>query len=335
MAGEDYYDILGVKRDATDAEIKRAHRRLAKKYHPDRNKGNAASTDQFKSIQEAYEVLSDREKRAEYDRFGRAGVGRFVNDGQQKAYEWGGGSRINVKDLEELFGAFGGGANAQAGKPASIFDQVFGGNRRQRPTRHARPARPTPQKGADVQRKVAITFPQSVHGATVEINRSIPGKGTEGISVKIPKGVNYGQRIRLRGKGQPSATGGPPGDLIIICDVQPHPYFKRDDKNNIILDVPISVTEAVLGTKIDVPTLQGPVTLTIPPLTSSGAKLRIKGRGISGAEQSPGDQIVVIQIVSPNGLTDAQKKHFQELHEKLTDDPRANLGWTLDRKQAS
>jgi DnaJ-class molecular chaperone len=321
MAGFDYYDALGVKHNATADEIKKAYRKLAKQYHPDRNKDNPAAEKKFKQVQEAYDVLGDSTKRAQYDQFGRAGVGEFVDTGNQRVYQWGQGSTINVDDLEDLFTAFGGGpGGARASRRASIFDQFFG-NR----GRTAAP-QPPPQKGKDHDYPVRLTFEQAVNGASIDIQLSVGGQRHESITVKIPAGVRDGQRIRLRGKGSPGPRGGPPGDLYIVCHVQPHRYFRREG-DDITVEVPLSVTEALLGAKVDVPTLHGTMTVTIPPGTSSGAKLRLKGKGVGGNGRSPGDQFVVVRIVTPRQLNEEQRTVVEALAKTLDENPRATVPW--------
>ena len=324
MKGTDHYNILGVSRKASESEIRSAYRKLAKKHHPDLNRDNHTAEQQFKAVQEAYEILGNKEKRAQYDDYGAAGVGRFVSQGDQRHYRWGGGSTINVEDLGDLFTAFG--ASGQRGRKASIFDQLFGGGQRQAPAAEHRTAR-----GADVDRHVRLTFEQAIHGASVEIDVSANGRGQsrgQTLDVKIPPNVKNGQRIRLRGKGAPGHSGGPPGDLYLICDIQSHPYF-RSDGDDIYVDVPISLTEAALGAKVEVPTLHGSVTVTIPPGTNSGAKLRLRGKGLAPSDGGPsGDHYVVIQIVAPKKLDKMQKEAVEQLAEKLKDDPRAQVAWS-------
>ncbi len=332
MAGDDYYQLLGVSRKASAEAIKKAYRTLAKRYHPDRNPGDKDAERRFKKIQEAYEVLSDQQKRAQYDQFGKVGVGRFEDRDSKRYYTWGGGSTVEMDDLEDLFAAFGGGARPGGG--SGVFQQIFGG-RRQWPGGGRRQG-PPPRKaapGSDVESAVRLTFEQAVNGSTVEIDRSVGGRKRESIAVKIPPNVSNGQRIRLRGQGAPGRNGGPPGDLYIICDVQPHAYFKRDGKD-IHLDVPLSVTEAMRGAKIDVPTLHGPMTVTIPPGTSSGTRLRLRGKGVApggtgtqAASDTPGDQIVVIQIIVPKHLTQEQEQAAEALAEASTEDVRSRMSW--------
>jgi len=313
----DYYGILGVSRSASQDEIKRAYRAMAKKFHPDRNPNDPSAEQKFKEVQQAYNVLRDPQKRAEYDQFGEAGVGQWsTNPRGQRVYQWGSESAVNVEDLEDLMSAFGG------GRRASIFDEFFGGRqRRRKPT-------PAPQRGADEEKQISLSFEQAIHGATVSVRlRPGPNGPTESLEVKIPPGVEDGQKIRLKGKGHRGVNGGPPGDLLLVCSTRPHPCFTRRG-GDVYLDVPVTITEAAIGAKIEVPSLDGRVTVTIPPGTPSGTKLRLRGRGVKkrGSDQR-GDQYIVISIVPPTELTDEQRGLFQKLREHEPTDPRKNCGW--------
>jgi len=340
MANDDYYEILGVPRDASEEQIKRAYRRLAKQYHPDRNPGDPAAERKFKQVQQAYEVLSDKQKRAAYDRFGHAGVGAGVGaDGAAGRWSTGpGGARVYTwtsgpggveggfdVDLEDLFGAIG------AGEGESLFDRFFG--RAAARASYSQRRRPRPQPGADLERPINLSFEQAVHGTNVEIDLLRPeptGQARrETLTVRIPPGVQDGQRIRLKGKGQPGVDGGPPGDLYIVCHVREHPYFRREGRD-IYLDVPVTVTEAALGATIELPTIDGPTRVRIPPGTSSGTKLRLKGRGVRDARSGQrGDQYAVIRIVLPKKLSESQRKLLEQFAAASAEpfDPRAGLGW--------
>ena len=341
MAKRDYYDVLGVPRTATADEIKRAHRKLARQYHPDMNKNASASTtEKFKEVQEAYDVLGDPEKRKNYDQVGHAGVeggagggaggdpfeafrrgagGRAGNGRRQ----WRPGPNVTVEDFDPS--DFGG-----AGNFGDIFEQLFGargagagaagGFRTGRP----RPGPQEPQRGGDVEHGVTLTFAQAARGTTLPLQISRDGR-VETIEVKIPAGVKDGSRVRIRGRGQQLA-GGEAGDLYIVTQVHPHPYYRRDGLD-ILLDLPVSVYEAIRGTKVEgVPTLDGPVTLTIPPGTSSGAKLRVKGRGVQRGEEK-GDQLVVVKVIVPRNLDDEAKELVRRLEEKAPVDARADVRW--------
>jgi DnaJ-class molecular chaperone len=330
MAKRDYYESLGVSKTASADEIRKAHRKLALKYHPDRNNNNKDAEERFKEIQEAYDVLSDATKRANYDQFGHAGVGAGAGPNGGDPYEafrraqasrgggrttWRASPNVSVEDFDpsQFGGDFG-----------DIFEQLFGGRAGGAATRGGTRTRTrAPQRGQDFEHGVTLTFEQAARGTTLplQITRG-PGQ-SETIEVKIPPGVKDGSRIRIKGRGE--QTGGEPGDLFIIAHVLPHPYFRRDGLD-IFLDLPISVYEALLGTKVSVPTLDGAVTITIPPGTSSNAKLRIKGRGVErGGEK--GDQYAVIRVVVPKNLDEDDKKLVNELQKKHGVDARTDVPW--------
>ncbi len=325
MSHEDLYKEMGVNKSATEAEIRSAYRKLAKKFHPDRNPGNRQAEEKFKRVQDAYDVLGDTKKRTEYDQFGKAGVGQFVNEGGNQYYTWGEGTKVRSDDLEDLFSAFGGSGDGRA----SVFEQVFG-SRRGRGRQPAQPQAPT--RGQNVERPVSLSFEQAIHGTTVEIDLVFNAQGRQKrqtLSVKIPPNVSDGQKIRVRGKGGPGQSGGSPGDMFIVCRVGKHQYFRREG-HDIHLDVPISITEAILGTKVDVPTLHGTITVAIPPGTSSGSRLRLRGKGIpaTGNGSLPGDQYIVVQIAVPNSLDDEQRSVIESCKEALDVNPRENLSWS-------
>jgi len=319
MAGKDHYKTLGVDRSASADEIKRAYRRLSKQHHPDRNPDDPSAEDRFKEVQHAYSVLKDTDKRAQYDRFGDVAVGDFHTDPRgQQAYQWGGGSSVNVEDLEELFSAFGGGG---ARRP-SVFDQFFRRGKGQ-------PTPPRPQRGPDEDKTLSLTFMQAVEGTTLEVHlrSGQNGSSTEKLEVKIPAGVEHGQRIRLKGRGHVGAGGGPRGDLFLVCSVAKHPFFVRQG-TDIHLEVPVTISEAALGAKIEIPSIAGPTTVTIPPGTPGGTKLRLKNRGMTTAGKGKqGHQYIVIRIVPPPKMSDDQRKLFEQLKEHESDNPRANIGW--------
>jgi molecular chaperone DnaJ len=355
LAKEDYYDILGVPRGATDEEIKKAYRKLARKYHPDVNKEPGAE-ERFKQINEAYSVLGDPEKRAQYDNFGHAAF----EDAGQGGF---GGFGFGFEDLGDIFSEFFGG---------------FGPRQSHRP-----------QRGADLRYELTISFEEAAFGTETEItiprtevcehcggNRAEPGtpivtcpecRGTgqvtytqatpfghftstrtcgrclgEGrtfdtpcsvcygsgtqrkmsrVKVKVPPGINDGQSLRLAGKGEAGVRGGPPGDLFVVIRVKPHELFKRQGQN-VILEVPISFVQAALGDEIEVPTLEGPVKMRIPEGTQSGRVLRLRGKGIPhlrGAGR--GDQLVEIRVVTPTKLTAKQKQLLREFAKAGVENP--------------
>jgi DnaJ-class molecular chaperone len=343
MAKRDYYEILGVPRTATADEIKKAHRKLVRQHHPDVNKNNPASEAKFKEVQEAYDVLSDETKRQKYDQFGHAGVGAEPGYGATP----GGGDPYDFF-RQRAGGAAGAGAGPRAGyrrwqpQPnvsvedfegesgfADIFEQFFG----QRGAGAAAGAgrgggggggrtRAQPPRGEDIEYPVTLTFAQAARGMTLPLQISRDGK-IETIEVKVPAGVKEGSRIRLKGQGQ--QVNGEPGDLFIVTRVLPHPYFRRDGLD-IHMDLPVSMYEAINGTKVEVPTLDGPVTITVPPGTSSGAKLRIRERGIHrGAEK--GDQYSVIKVLVPKTVDEEDKAALDRIQKKHPIDARKDVNW--------
>jgi DnaJ-class molecular chaperone len=327
----DYYDILGLSKTASPDEIKKAHRKLVRKFHPDVNKNNPAATEKFKEAQEAYDVLSDEQKRKNYDQFGHAGVngapgmGGTPGGGGGDPFEAfrraqrqarGGGGPVGVED----FGDAGGGNGF-----GDIFEQLFGSKGaaggRGRPRGRPQPA--APQRGQDVEHRVPISFAQAARGTTVSVAVERDGR-PETIEFKIPAGVKDGSRIRLRGQGQP-APGGPPGDLYIVPTIRPDPIYRADGLDVYVV-LPLSLYEACLGTKVTVPTLDGPLTLTIAPGTSSGAKLRIRGRGIERGEEK-GDQFIEVRVAVPKDLDDADRAAVEAIAAKHPLNPRADLPW--------
>jgi curved DNA-binding protein len=325
MAKRDYYDILGVSRTASADEIKSAYRKLARKLHPDATKNDPKSTERFKEVQEAYEVLSDQTKRKNYDDFGHAGVGatpggqagapdpweQFRRAQQGRGARWQGGPGVSVEDFDLGDQDIG-----------SIFDQLFGSRRGGQAGARSR-ARPEPQRGADIDHPVTLSFEQAARGTHLPLQINRDGK-LETIDIRIPAGVKDGSRVRVRGRGQQSQLG-EPGDLYIITRVTPHPYFRREGLD-IYLDCPISMYEALLGAKVDVPTLEGMRTVTIPAGTSSGAKLRLKSHGIQRGEEK-GDQIVLMKVIVPKNLDDEDRKSIEKLAAKHPLNPRADVGW--------
>lgn len=286
---KDFYKVLGVAKDVTDAELKKVYRKLARKYHPDSNPGDAKSEAKFKEISEAYSVLSDKEQRREYDQFRAMGGGaRFTAPGGQ------GQSNAGFEDV--FANLFGGGGRGFGG---------FGG----------------PMPGQDLTATTELPFIDSVNGTTIKLNYA----GMDPINAKIPAGVLDGQKIKLRGKGAASPNGGPNGDLIITVSVKPHPVFSRDG-NNLRLSVPVTFAEAVLGATISVPTLGGdPVKLKVAPNTPNGRVLRVKGKGVTTAK-GVGDLLASVEVLVPSHISDKAAKALAEFDELLPkEDPRQDL----------
>lgn len=314
MSKRDFYQVLGVSKTASADEIKKAHRKLVRQYHPDANKGNPGAEAKFKEAQEAYDILSDPEKRAKYDQFGHAAF-------QQNAPPPGGDPFAGFRRAGRGGGGGGGGGGPDVefdfgggGGMGDIFEQLFGGGAR-RGRRGRAPQGPPPN--ADLEHTVALSFIQAAKGANLPLQIS-RGDQVETIDIKIPPGVKDGSRIRVRGKGNQYPGGA--GDLYIITKVEPHPFFKRDNLD-ILLETSISMYEALLGTKITVPTLDGEVTLTIPPGTSSHAKLRIRGKGVE-RQGEHGDQLVILKIVVPKNLDEEDKELIRKLEKKYPVNPR-------------
>jgi len=325
----DYYDVLGISKKASAAEIKSAYRRLAKQFHPDQNPDNKEAEKKFKEAQEAYSVLSDEKKRAAYDRFGHAAAsGGFPGGGGGpggQTYTWNNetGEPIDLENLADMFdfsSMFGGTPRQGGGSP---FDAFFGGAGRSGRTRQTRSTPPPPP--ADVEYPVSLTFERAVRGTKLDLDLKIGGREPQRITVKIPPGVRQGQKIRVRGKGTPGRHGQRDGDLYVVVSVQPHPYFERDD-DNILLTAPVTVAEATLGAKIDLPTLDGTRTVTIPPGTPSGAKLRLAGLGVEhGSNGKRGDQLVIVKIVPPKRLSPEQKEAMERFAKQDSTNPRGEI----------
>ena len=306
----DYYDILGVKKSATEDEIKKAYRKLAREFHPDRNPGDKKAEAKFKEVQEAYDILSDQTKRSQYDRFGRVGPdgGAGGPGGGGFHWQWGGPGDAQQMDpnaaadiFRQFFGGGGAGGPADIGDIEELLGQRTRGGRRRRAA-----------TAPEVESEVTIPFLTAALGGTININVN----GRE-LAVKIPAGVTDGQAIRLQGQ----APGG--GNLKLILHLQDHPYFRREG-NNIILPVPLSLAEAVLGAKVDVPTLDGTkLTVKVPPGTSSGARLRLRGKGIAG-----GDQFIETKIVVPSSLDERSRQLIEEFSRLHPQNPRADLPWS-------
>ncbi|ROR72614.1 DnaJ C-terminal domain-containing protein [Bogoriella caseilytica] len=315
---KDFYAALGVPKDAGSDEIKKAYRKLARKYHPDQNPGDDAAEAKFKEIGEAYSVLSDAEQRKQYD-----GLRAMAGGGPRFAAGGGGAGAGGFDDLFSQVFSGQGGPNVRAqpgmgGGFEDILSGMFGGG-----SPGAGPAgfgsRRAPQRGADVAAQATLPFREAVNGTTVRLETN--GRT---VTARIPAGVRDGQKIRLRGKGQPG-MGGEPGDLVVTVHVEPHPVFSLDGKN-LRVTVPITFDEAALGATIEVPTLDGEaVRVKVPAGTPSGRTLRARGKGVKTAGGS-NDLLVTVQVAVPERLPRAAKKAVQEFAEAMGDaDPRAGL----------
>lgn len=316
----DYYATLGVTKTASPEEIQKAYRKLARKYHPDMNPDDATAKKKFQEVQSAFEVLSDSDKRKRYDQFGSdfesVGTGaeprnwRYTTSSGPQTYPF------DVNDLNDLFG---GGAAAEGGGFADLFKQ-FG---RSRGTRRTQPA---PARGNDLKHDLTIPFATALLGGEAALTVQRQTGSLETIRVKIPFGIDDGKKIRLRGQGEPGSGDGPPGDILLTIRVSPHPHFRRTG-NRLDVRVPVTLAEAALGATIDVPTPQGTISLKVPPNTSSGKRLRIKGHGVRPPNQPPGDLFAEIQIELPENLTEEERKQLAEISNRYPQHPRSELRW--------
>ncbi len=287
----DYYDVLGVKREASADDLRKAHRKLARQWHPDMNKSPEAAA-KFAEIQEAYDVLSDADKRAKYDRFGHAST----QPGFDPAAGRGGGSPFG-----EGFGGF----DASNIDP-EMFEQIFGGMGGGR----AR-GRSGPRPGEDTHAEITVPFQVAVLGG----RHGVPS-GDRSIDVQIPGGIEDGAQMRVRGQGRPGKQGGPSGDLILTVHVAGHPNFRREG-DDLSRDLHISIADAALGTKVEVPLLKGSVALTVPAGTSSGKRLRVRGQGVKHANGTVGDFYAVVQIDAPASLTDQDRAALESMRDRV------------------
>jgi DnaJ-class molecular chaperone len=317
---EDYYRVLGISRDASAADIQKAYRDLARKLHPDMNPDDKQAKKKFQKVQQAYDVLKDPNKRELYDRYGSAfesagggGPGgatwRTSNSGGPGGFEF---------DLGDIFGGQGGAAGGQFG---DIFKQFTQGTAGPRPR-----ARRAPARGADLTHDLQISFQTSIIGGEAHLKARRPDGKVETIDVKIPAGIEDGKKIRLRGQGEPAPAGGEAGDLLITVRVAAHPCYERHGKD-LRVKVPLTLAEAALGGKVDVPTPSGTITLKIPPGTSSGTRLRIKGQGVPSSSGAAGDLYAEAQIVLPPSLDEESQELIRKLSQRQAFDPRAELKW--------
>jgi DnaJ-class molecular chaperone len=297
---KDYYKILGVSENASDEEIKKAYRRLAKEYHPDSRPGDKQAEERFKEIAEAYDVLSDPEKRKKYDQLRKFGAGGFPPGGDAGGFPFGDFGNIRFEWGSPGEFTFGGG-DFDLG---DIFSRFFGG------ATHAR-TRTRTVRGQDIHAELVIPFEVAATGGKQTFSISYGGR-RKTFSVRIKPGIEEGEKIRLRGQGSPGIGGGPPGDLILTVHIAPHPVFKREGLD-IISKVKLNLAQALLGTKILVDTVQGKkVQLRIPPGSQNGQRFRLKGMGIRTEDGRVGDHYVEIEVVLPEYLNDEQRRLIEE-----------------------
>ncbi len=308
---KDPYALLGVARDADAETIKKAYRKLAQKYHPDRNPGDAAAEERFKQISGAHTVLSDPDRRKNYDEFGEIALDpNFDAERARAASRAFGGQPRSAGGFEDL-GGFG-----------SVFEDLFGGG-------GGRRRGPFPQAGHDLETALTLDFADAVLGSEqrIELQRPDPSGSAERqtLTIRVPPGVEDGARIRLAGKGGPGANGGPPGDLYAKIHVRAHRFFTRDG-DDLAVEIPVSIAEAIRGAAVEIPTLDGRVTLRIPPGTDGGSRLRLRGKGVPAhAGRAAGNLYVTIRIRVPKKLTEAQSKLVEELFDEDASSWRAEL----------
>jgi curved DNA-binding protein len=314
---KDYYKILGVSRNASEGEIKRAFRKLARKYHPDVSKEPNAE-ERFKEINEAHEVLLDPEKRAAYDRLGT---------------EWKGGQEFHPPpgwDTGFEFHRGGSFTGTDTAGFSDFFDQLFGAGGPFGAFRSARGGR-VQLRGEDRYAKIMVNLEDAYHGAERTLQLQVPELDSAGhvatrthtLRVRIPAGVHDGQRIRLARQGEPGMGGGPPGDLYLEVQLKPHAFFRAEGRD-VYVNLPVAPWEAALGAKVGVPTLGGKVELTIPPGSQTGQKLRLKGRGLPG--KRPGDQYVMLEIVTPRADSAKARDLYRRMAQEMNFDPRRKMG---------
>lgn len=309
MAQRDFYEVLGVTRSASQDEIRKAYKKLAKKLHPDVKPDDPGAQQKFAEITEAYEVLGDEEKRKKYDQFGHSFRGAAESPFQGFGQGGAGGASF---DLDDILGGMFGGGFGRGGGGGSPFG---GGGGRRTASRS--------QKGEDAQAEITVAFQVAVEGGQHELTIQT-GNRTERLNVKVPAGIEDGKVIRLAGQGHPGSNGGPAGDLMVTVRVASHPWFRREG-HNLLVDVPITPSEAALGAKVDIPTLtEGSVVLTIPPGTSSGARLRLRGKGVPIPKTSErGDQMVILKIVIPKSMPPEAIDLYRQLADLVPVNPRA------------
>lgn len=318
----DYYEVLGVSRNAGQEEIQRAYRKLARKYHPDVNKEPGAE-EKFKEINEAYEVLRDPEKRAKYDQLGsnwRAGQDFRPPPGWDVHFDFGTGP-----GRQDFFWS-------GSGEFSDFFEMLFGGQgfRRAQAAGRSRPGAAWRQPGADRHAALRITLEDAFHGAAKTITLQGMTTAIDGavhpevksFEVKIPKGILPGQKIRLSGQGYEGISGGPPGDLYLEVEIEPHPVYRLEGRD-LYMDLPVAPWEAALGAEVSVTTLGGTFSLKVPPGSQSGQKLRLRGKGMPNPKGTAGDLYAVLKIVVPKKLTRDEKALFEKLRDVSTFHPRS------------
>ena len=332
MDYKDYYQVLGVPKDATDKQIKQAYRKLARKYHPDINPGDRGAETRFKEINEANEVLSDSEKRRKYDQLGAnwqqyeryadaqpGGFPGFEGFHVEFGQGPGGGASGGFSDFFKTF--FGGGIDLDEILGGAGGAGYRGGGRRG--GFHSA----TPAKGRDVSATLQITLEEAYHGTQKRLSlQTGPATPDQQIEVKVPAGVGDGARIRVAGKGESGAMGGPPGDLYLEVRLQQHHIYHRKG-NDLFVDIPVTVAEATLGAEIEIPTMGGRAKIKVPSGSQSGRLMRLRGKGMPQLKgKGYGDLFAKLQVLTPTELSDRERQLYEELGSIKGDNPRAHLG---------
>lgn len=302
---EDYYKALGVDKNASDEDVKKAYRKLALKYHPDKNPGDKKAEENFKKISEAYAVLSNKEKRQQYDSFGSQEA--FSRSFSQEDIFRG----VDLNEILQGLGGFRAQRQSSYATSEDFFSQLFGGGQQ-----HYN-RRPIPRKGRDLEYNLSISLEEAYSGAEERIALAMDEGRSKEITMKIPKGIDTGRKLRLAGKGLPGINGGPPGDLFINITVAPHPVFTRDG-DDVYITQNVTFSQAVLGTSIDVKTLEGETKrIKVPAHTQNNTKIRMKGYGVPHFRKTgKGDQYVKIAVSIPKKLTREQTELIKKLSEK-------------------
>lgn len=318
MDFKDYYNVLGVKPDTDSKTIKKTYHQLAKKYHPDVNPGDKSSEDKFKEVTEAYQAISDPEKRKKYDEL-RQNYQQWQQRGGRDNFDWdrwqsnpGAGRNTRTMTPEEFAQAFGnGGADEMGGGYSDFFSTIFGGGGESSRMNMNRRGAPRARAGRDSEAELTVTLEESFHGTSRVIQI-----GDKRIEAKIPKGVRNGSKIRLSGQGGPGSGGGPSGDLYLTISVQADSRYVQDN-DDLVMDIPVDFYTAVLGGEISIKTLSGEVLLKLPPLSQSGKKFRLKGKGMPNLEQPKvqGDLFAQIKIILPDSLNEAEIDTLKKLSE--------------------
>ncbi len=316
MAGDsDYYKILGVERTASADELKKAYRKLAIKYHPDKNPGNKEAEEKFKKVSQAYDVLGDEKKRAQYDQFGADYFSGGGGGGGHAYGGAGGGGGSSFRDPMDIFNQMFGGAGGGGGGASFSFEDLFGGGGR-------RGGRRRSMQGEDLQTEIEIDLDEAFSGINRRFTFSQGGQGMKReLQVRIPAGVDTGSKLRVAGEGAPGMNGGPNGDLFVYVKMRPHPVFTREGLN-LLCDIPIPLATALSGGVIDVPTMSGKVRMKVPEGTKNGMVLRIKGKGFPSLKRGlpPGDELVKIKVEIPSGLTKQQRDLLNYFTASLTEE---------------